>query len=299
MRSKSVSIDVQGGIGNQLFMYFAGLYWAQANNVELVVNVGKIGVYGIHHGSGLDEFQLRCQIIGSKPSSLEALYCRIKKWLLKSRFGLKLDEIFAFRTYYSPEVGYDEKLAARKRLKKIEGYFQTYKYFDALDSQDLKILKLRKTSFWFEETLRELQESPFIAVHVRRGDFKKFSKNVGLLSNDYYADAIQELDLLLGGNFPIIVFSDEPETAKIVLKAHELRVNRWISQPVGSSPIESLLLMSEAHAIVIANSTYSWWAAKLGRSKLVVAPKQWFRMGETPKDLYPNDWQLVTSSWET
>ena len=147
--------------------------------------------------------------------------------------------------------------------------------------------------------MQELQKSPFMAVHVRRGDFKNFSNNVGLLSNDYYAEAIQEIDLRSGGNFPIIVFSDEPEIANKVLEAHELRVNKWITQPVGSSPIESLLLMSEAHAIVIANSTYSWWAAKLGRSKLVVAPKQWFRKGDPPKDLYPNDWQLVTSSWET
>jgi hypothetical protein len=55
--------------------------------------------------------------------------------------------------------------------------------------------------------------------------------------------------------------------------------------------------MSEASASVIANSTYSWWGAKLGDPKLVVAPKKWFKSGVDPKDLYPQDWILVESEW--
>jgi hypothetical protein len=56
--------------------------------------------------------------------------------------------------------------------------------------------------------------------------------------------------------------------------------------------------MSDATGIVIANSTYSWWAAKLGRAKQVIAPEQWFRVGIAPRDLYPGNWQLVPSAWE-
>jgi hypothetical protein len=299
MKSKPVTIDVQGGIGNQLFMYFAALYWSQENNVELVVNLGKIGIFGVHHGSELDEFELDCQVTRDTPSLFKAFLYRIRKRMFRNRFALMLDNIIKFRTFYSSEIGYDEKLETRKHLRIIEGYFQTYRYFDGIASTNLKKLKLKKGSLWFEETMQVLQKSPFIALHVRRGDFKNFSNNVGLLSSEYYSTAIREIDFILGEKPPIIVFSDEPKLAREVLAEHEFRVSRWITQPQHSSPIESLLLMSEAHAIVIANSTYSWWAAKLGRSKLVIAPKQWFRLGEPPKDLYPPDWHLVPSSWET
>lgn len=299
MKSKTVAIDVQGGIGNQLFMYFAALYWAEVNNAKLVVNVGKIGAYGVHHGSEIAEFELNCEVMNRKPSHLERLLFRVRKKVLKTKFGSKLDELFEFKSFYSSDIGYDVKLETRKRLKTIEGYFQTYKYFDAISNPSYKILRLRNVSTWFEKTKQEIQDLQFIAVHVRRGDFKNFSNNVGLLSKDYYAAAIGEIDLSLGKDFPIIVFSDEPELAKIILAKFENRVIKWITQPRESSPIESLLLMSDAHAIVIANSTYSWWAAKLGNPKLVVAPKQWFRLGEPPKDLYPDEWHLVTSFWET
>jgi hypothetical protein len=57
--------------------------------------------------------------------------------------------------------------------------------------------------------------------------------------------------------------------------------------------------MSLASANVIANSTFSWWAAALNQNKgFVVAPDKWFRGLEDPKDLIPPDWILVKSQWE-
>ena len=190
MKSKTVTIDVQGGIGNQLFMYFAALYWAEVNNAKLIVNVGKIGAFGVHHGSTLDEFELNCEVINRELTHLGGLLYRVRRRFLKTKLGLKLDELFQFRFYYSAELGYDEKLEARKHLKSIEGYFQTYKYFDALSDPNLKFLRLTNVSSWFEKTRLAIQQLQFLAVHVRRGDFKNFSKNVGLLSKDYYAAAI-------------------------------------------------------------------------------------------------------------
>jgi hypothetical protein len=298
LKPKLVKVDLQGGIGNQLFMYFAGLYWAQENKAELVVNLGEIGVHGINHGADLSEFEIKCRLIKENQSIAKVFAKRLLRKISRNRLGFQIIGFLGHKVFYSSEIGYDEKLIERKKVKRIEGYFQTYRYFDELLDPELKSLKLKNETAWFARIKEELELIPFVAIHIRRGDFKNFSTNVGLLSHVYYTTAIRKIDLSLGESLPLIVFSDEISVAKVLLREYDSRIAMWVSPPKDSSPIESLLLMSDATGIVIANSTYSWWAAKLGRAKQVIAPEQWFRVGIAPRDLYPGNWQLVPSAWE-
>ena len=56
--------------------------------------------------------------------------------------------------------------------------------------------------------------------------------------------------------------------------------------------------MSLSKVIIIANSSFSWWAAKAGVEKeLVIAPSPWFRKLETPTYLIPDSWNQIKSSW--
>jgi hypothetical protein len=57
--------------------------------------------------------------------------------------------------------------------------------------------------------------------------------------------------------------------------------------------------MAYCRHIVVANSTFSWWAAWLNRhpDKIVIAPRQWFGPELMDKldthDLLPSDWRLL------
>jgi hypothetical protein len=218
--------------------------------------------------------------------------------MLSRRHLLGYSQVGIFTGHYkSSEIGFDPNLENAKYVTQVSGYFQTYKYFDAIDNLNLTRLNLLKPSNWYTQKLDHLDKFEWLGIHVRRGDFKNHASTVGLLSPSYYFNAVESLDAKVGKRLPVVVFSDEIEDAREMLEPLSARVHEWISPPRESSASESLLLMSRATAIVIANSTFSWWGAKLGRPKLVAAPKKWFKSGIDPSGIYPTDWVLVDSEW--
>ena len=59
---------------------------------------------------------------------------------------------------------------------------------------------------------------------------------------------------------------------------------------------EDLRLMSQCKHHIIANSSFSWWGAWLGRNdkKIIIAPKKWFNdPGFETKDLIPRSWMKM------
>jgi hypothetical protein len=53
--------------------------------------------------------------------------------------------------------------------------------------------------------------------------------------------------------------------------------------------------MQKCDHFIIANSTFSWWAAWLNSNpnKRIVAPSNWFIPTKSLIDLYPNDWIII------
>jgi len=54
-----------------------------------------------------------------------------------------------------------------------------------------------------------------------------------------------------------------------------------------------MILMSLGKALVIANSTFSYWAAMMNTGKLVLAPGKWFKTTPISSDLYPVQWRVL------
>ena len=61
-------------------------------------------------------------------------------------------------------------------------------------------------------------------------------------------------------------------------------------------PWTDLCLMSLCTDAIIANSSYSWWGAWLGKSDKVIAPKNWFGASCSHKsvdDMVFGDWSWL------
>jgi hypothetical protein len=163
---------------------------------------------------------------------------------------------------------------------------------------ELANVNLKNPSRWYEAMAAEIQIVNPIAIHIRRGDYLKYSDQYGLLSEDYYLKAIELAERSSHGKSEIWIFSDSTEQIHDNMPRVMSLKSRIIPTPDGISDAEVLLLMSLCTKIVIANSTFSWWAATLNaRSKTVIAPIKWFKGMEDPSALIPENWLTLESEW--
>ena len=145
---------------------------------------------------------------------------------------------------------------------------------------------------WFEKYSNEIKQifsegighDGRVSIHVRRAgnpsnleepDYynNPFYKTLG---EDYYKKA---MDLFPNRKF--IVFSDDIEWCV----NQEMFKNCDFSD---RSEKEDFTLMASCDGHIIANSTFSWWAAYLGKGR-VVAPKEWYADG-IERTICPKEW---------
>ena len=98
-------------------------------------------------------------------------------------------------------------------------------------------------------------------MHVRRGDYLKETKN-DIFSNHYYLTAIKYIvDKIEDPYF--YIFSDDIEWVKKNLKIMQKYTFIDSNQNSGFYDIQ---LMNLCKHHIIANSTFSWWAAWLNKN---------------------------------
>lgn len=274
-------INLVGGLGNQLFGYVAGKYLEQVRGHRVVFNTWHIPRGLTDHGVTVEGRNLEGKFKSIPPAS---------HW--KTPFQ---------KNFGSKNPGWSPALARVGRGTGVNGYFQTWKYADALDENIFSrdhLISREGSSAWLQENIESAKSLKPFMLHFRRGDYKKVPDFMGLLGRDYYLKALAELREKFE-NPAVWVFSDEPQLARNFFKnlGDEFR---FIIPPPVSDPGESLVLMTYGRGHMISNSSFAWWGAYLSpESQIVTAPTPWLRAPDDPHDLFPKNWLLIEHSWNT
>jgi hypothetical protein len=192
---------------------------------------------------------------------------------------------------------FDQSIFEQKQPVYLDGYWQSYKYFDFIKS-DLRRLYLtpKRLNKSNKEMLKKISSTPSICIHIRRGDYEKnpITKNFhGLLSLGYYKKGLKILKRSVA-NAHCFIFSDDTEWTRLNFRPNLPYTIVDINDQ--SKPYYDLWLMGHCKYFIIANSSFSWWPAYLSnfKNKIVIAPFFWLRhLKSKDTDLIPPDWIIV------
>lgn len=288
-----VVVQLIGGLGNQMFQYALGRSLAISRGDRLSLYVGNLAS-SFRIGSapqpdarsyGLDVFDIEADI--TTIEKLQSERANVIWTVTESGFG------------FFPEVLSE---CRNHRNLGLVGWWQSEQYFleNAEHIRNDFTFKPNYNSPYPACLIAEIVQSDSVCVHVRRTDILKAENTTGPLELEYYTRAIETMreQTRISRAF---VFSDDIAWCKGQLSLSLPTTFVSSDAPDQLHAADDLHLMSLCKHFIIANSTYSWWAAWLGKAaeKVVVAPRRWFR-NEDPsfkEDSYLTSADLIPSTW--
>lgn len=281
--------EINGGLGNQLFQYAAGLSLAIRHRTQLKINV-DFKQADTSRTLGLSHFNI--SLDAATPEEIK--YCYPKSGLIRkilSYLPLPYQKFYKERQF-SYQSGF-EKLGNNVYLK---GYWQSERYFSQIEKHIKDAFTLNPQFYENANALiDELSASESVSIHIRKGDYllQPYLDYYEQLDSDYYQRAIRQLQTY-NPNIQLYIFTDD---AQWVNKHLALDTPYSLISGIHTkSMYEDFEAMKSCKYHIIANSSFSWWTAWLcsRQDKKVIAPKHWFNKGpKDTEDLIPKSWLLL------
>ena len=274
---------LNGGLGNQLFQWAHGFAVSKALGKRLVLDI-SLNEVDHKRSFNLIDYHTNFKLLKKSYASLNRLGLM---WHGLQTGPIVINETTEFA--FTPI----ELIKASNKDIVLKGYWQCPKYFEHERKELLHQLNLKQTSANYYKYLPLVQQSNSIALHVRRGDYvldPTTNAFHGVCSMSYYVNAMQKLATLGIQDKPIFIFSDDIEWC-------ENQFSDWgkVTFISDLNDRESLQLMSKCKHQIIANSSFSWWAAWLNNNpdKQIMAPNKWLNTTLEPFELIPQNWHKI------
>ncbi len=293
-----IIVQLLGGMGNQMFQYALGKHLSIKNNAALKLDTSTLldwapGRHLVNRSFDLDIFNINIEIATKKDISRYStqLMTRPEKVIFHLKRKLNINPAYKEKAF-----NYDEAVLQLKDDQYLAGLWQSYKYFEEIDTQIRSDFQVKEPiSNNSAEIEQQIKQTNSVCINIRRTDYvsvKQTADVLGFIGLEYYRDAIGLLKNKIT-DLNIFVFSDDIEWCKQNLNTGTIPITYVDHSHAGKKFGDYFQLMQACKHFIIPNSTFAWWAAWLNTSKnkIVIAPKKW--MNDTSintKDLVPASW---------
>ena len=282
----TVSIVLMGGLGNQLFQIFTLISYSIDNNRQFNINDHTKNM-GITRSDYWNNFL----------SSLSQYVVSNDEW--------RNSRIYMERYHHYTPI--NNILTSFT----LFGYFQTFKYFEH-NLQSIKEIinyqdKFSYVADKYFSSYIPIRKTP-ISIHFRIGDYKDKQDYHPVMELKYYINSLkyifkddfrtdnhilfffeeQDYDYVINKFIIPIKRSEFPGGLNITYQTIDHSIPDW----------EQMILMSKCKHNIIANSSFSWWAAYLNENegKKICYPEKWFgpKLSEkNTNDMFPPSWNKI------
>jgi len=271
----TASINLEGGLGNQLFKIFCLISYCNTYNKKYIFN-RKLPNNN-----------------NNKIDTRNTYWDNLLKSISENTYD-KRDFKYQYsekRLYEYNEIPYYEKDIL------LKGYYQNYKYFEKKYDEIINILNLNE----IQENIKNkyLKNENIISLHFRKGDYKNLDNYI-VLNICYYIEAIRYvLDKDTSKCSEILCvyeIQDEEEVCKMIEELQDIFTEiKFIKVSTDLQDWEQMILMSVCRHNIIANSTFSWWSAYINKNvdKIVCYPEKWFVKPTNISGMFPDKWKMI------
>ena len=285
-------VRVLGGLGNQMFCY--AFYKALQRSGPAKLDLFEYSFPSLAHHNGFELeriFDVRCDFASTQDvirlgnytqGTLSHVHRNIVKAILPVvAFAGSEKTVRTWWRELSPRATYyrGESLKYAPEAMKMCGdvYFagdwSTERYFSHLREELLADFSFILPSDSRNAAMAEkINGCASVGIHVRRGDYVGQSY-LEVCDASYYQNAMKRI-LQQVDKPKFFIFSDDIAWCKNIFANDDAEYVDWNS---GANSFIDMQLMSMCKHNIIANSTFSWWAAWLNRNpnKIVIAPRKW------------------------
>lgn len=268
-----IIIRLRSGLGNQMFQYAffkQMMFWHGEGRVKLDIDTYH---WNVHKGLEIDRVFGIDLAPYTVPAEVSLRYAdvgyRLHHRILRRLRGRRK---LAYRNW--KDIRYEEYRGMDEVY--LEGFWNEEQYFQDVAPVIREIYRFQELTDVADRKVRDrIGEVTSVSVHVRRGDYRKYKKTLPMCPPSYYERAAAHLqqkypDLIF------FVFSDDMEWCR-----KNLSMNgpvHFVEHTYPSDDWKDMMLMSCCRHHIIANSTFSWWAAWLdpNKEKTVIYPESVF-----------------------
>ena len=287
-------IYLSGGLGNQMFQYALGRRLQLEGGADVRFD---LSLYKVKTDRALTLAKYRTRV--KEISAIDKMTMRLSFGRTLGRIAPLLHPVrkqMLWEIREDTRKGFDREIIDLTGRWYLRGWWHHPEYFENLRPRLLEEFQPAASLTRLDrEIWSRINDVNAVCLHVRRGDYVShpvYSKQLKVQSADYYNACLAEMADRLEDPH-IFVFSDDPAWARENIRGDAPIT--FMDKNDGSSDYIDLYLMSHCRHFITANSTFSWWAAWLGKNpdKIVIAPPIWGYDGSGPTPgLIPSSWQL-------